>query len=528
MVGFGLSTEEGQQVACLAENTGGRYFPAQDAESLDEALNDTVTELAEAEPAEPDPEPAELPEASVSGPETVEIGRSFTVVWDGPGEYRDRIVLFDPSFDRGAGDGEGREVTGRRLRNGDMDKREVRLIAPVRPGSYQLQYRYGARRLVLGTAEIEVVDAAVSLDAPATVDIGREFTVTWAGPGGRYDRIRLIDTLAKDGRSEVVTGKLLRNDDFDGKRVKLIAPAKPGFYRLQYWNRDNRAELATRQIEVLEAEVGITAPDSVAMGTRFRAGWVGPGGRYDSVRLVDPAGDDGDGKVISNQRILGGDYDNKTVTLTAPAKPGDYLLQYYNRGNRSVLATTPLKVEAMTVSLEAPDAVTMGHVVRVKWSGPGGARDRIEIWDAEAKAGRGEVVKSGRIASGDMDKRLVELVAPVKPGGYVLRYWNADSRTVLAEAPLTVEAMEVGLSAPDATEAGTVIEVVWQGPGAARDRIQIADPKTGKVPVSKRIASGDYDNRKVTLNAPKPGAYVLRYWSADSKTVLAERPLTVD
>ncbi|MBZ0217114.1 MAG: VWA domain-containing protein, partial [Fimbriimonadaceae bacterium] len=42
VVGFGLSAEEGAQVACLAENTGGQYFSANDGESLVEALNETV------------------------------------------------------------------------------------------------------------------------------------------------------------------------------------------------------------------------------------------------------------------------------------------------------------------------------------------------------------------------------------------------------------------------------------------------------------------------------------------------------
>lgn len=56
VVGFGLSEEEGRQVACLAENTGGRYIEAGDAASLSEALVETVVVQAEPEP-EPEPEP---------------------------------------------------------------------------------------------------------------------------------------------------------------------------------------------------------------------------------------------------------------------------------------------------------------------------------------------------------------------------------------------------------------------------------------------------------------------------------------
>lgn len=56
VVGFGLTAEEGKQVACLAENTGGKYFQASDAKSLGEALKTTVM-------AAPAPEPAPAPAA---------------------------------------------------------------------------------------------------------------------------------------------------------------------------------------------------------------------------------------------------------------------------------------------------------------------------------------------------------------------------------------------------------------------------------------------------------------------------------
>ncbi|MEX0344920.1 MAG: VWA domain-containing protein [Rhizobiaceae bacterium] len=57
VVGFGLSDEDGKQVACLAEETGGKYLKAEDAGALGDALTATVVEAA----AEPEPEPAPEP-----------------------------------------------------------------------------------------------------------------------------------------------------------------------------------------------------------------------------------------------------------------------------------------------------------------------------------------------------------------------------------------------------------------------------------------------------------------------------------
>jgi Ca-activated chloride channel family protein len=58
VVGFGLTAEEGRQVACLAENTGGKYIQASDEAALKEALAETVAAPAPA----PEPQPAPAPE----------------------------------------------------------------------------------------------------------------------------------------------------------------------------------------------------------------------------------------------------------------------------------------------------------------------------------------------------------------------------------------------------------------------------------------------------------------------------------
>jgi Ca-activated chloride channel family protein len=64
VVGFGLTEDEGKQVACLAENTGGKYFQASDAPQLVAALTETVAQAPMSKPAEkvaeavPEPEPA--------------------------------------------------------------------------------------------------------------------------------------------------------------------------------------------------------------------------------------------------------------------------------------------------------------------------------------------------------------------------------------------------------------------------------------------------------------------------------------
>ncbi|MDG4882613.1 VWA domain-containing protein [Mesorhizobium sp. WSM4884] len=62
VVGFGLTADEGKQIACLAENTGGKYIQASDEKALQEALVETVAAPAPAPEPTPAPAPAPAPE----------------------------------------------------------------------------------------------------------------------------------------------------------------------------------------------------------------------------------------------------------------------------------------------------------------------------------------------------------------------------------------------------------------------------------------------------------------------------------
>jgi Ca-activated chloride channel family protein len=67
VVGFGLTADEGKQVACLADNTGGKYIQASDEKALQDALVETIAVA----PA-PAPEPAPAPQPA-SAPELPEV-----------------------------------------------------------------------------------------------------------------------------------------------------------------------------------------------------------------------------------------------------------------------------------------------------------------------------------------------------------------------------------------------------------------------------------------------------------------------
>jgi Ca-activated chloride channel family protein len=414
VVGFGLSAEEGKQVACLAENTGGSYFAANDASSLAAALTRTVVETPKVPP------PAE---ATLVAPDSVAVASTFEASWTGPDGQYDEVQLFDPA---GRG-GDGALVTRQRLRTapGHADK-SVQLVAPGKAGEYMLRYYQAEHRRVLATRTIQATEIDVSLTAPDSVPIASRFRVAWVGPGANYDEVRITDA-----NQRLVTRQRVRTDkDFDSKVVSLVAPATPGEYTLEYYNLDNRKVLVTRTLAVVAADVSLTAPDSVPAASRFRVGWTGPGAQYDEIRLVDGAG-----KLVTRQRVTTDeDYQERVATLAAAAKPGEYMLQYYNADNRKALASRPLRVEAIEVSLDAPANSAPGGRITVAWIGPGSQYDEVRLVDAAGKIAARQRVRTDR----GFDDKTVSLPGPQAPGDYTLQYYNSDNRAVMAERSIGI------------------------------------------------------------------------------------------
>lgn len=176
VVGFGLSDEDGQKVACLAEETGGKYLKAEDADALGEALTTTVVEAAP-EPA-PKPEPTR-PEFNVVV--TAMLAEGGPVVENGG----DVLWEFRAINDEGKVQ---RKVENRRY--GSQHK--VNLPA----GKYMMKTRLGKIEL---EQEIEVSDS----------EVFEEDVILNAGIVAISPKRKADDTdVTTDARVEVFFGKL--------------------------------------------------------------------------------------------------------------------------------------------------------------------------------------------------------------------------------------------------------------------------------------------------------------------------------
>ncbi|MDF2096857.1 vWA domain-containing protein, partial [Aquibaculum arenosum] len=196
VVGFDLSGEDQEAVACLADRTGGRFLAADNADELSSALGEVGETLAQAtvEEPEPEPEPEEpaLPSVEVTAPETATIGSTVEVEWNAPEQSERDMMTIVPL---GTEDGE----VGNYIRV--RDDSAGTLQVPANTGFYEVRYVVNDGRGTAGSAEIEVVDAAITLEAPENATSGAAFAVSWSDSIHPQDYVTIVPMGAEEGES---------------------------------------------------------------------------------------------------------------------------------------------------------------------------------------------------------------------------------------------------------------------------------------------------------------------------------------
>ncbi|WP_316013635.1 vWA domain-containing protein [Roseobacter sp. HKCCA0434] len=333
VVGFGLTEEEGAQVSCLAENTGGRYFEASDGAALTDALDQTLTAAAP-----PIVEVAPLPDATLEAADSAPILAYIDVAWTGPGAEDDYLEIVEDV-----------ETPGRWLTFAyvDPDSDTVSLQMPPGPGDYLIRYVSTERQhAVLAERPITVTEAEFVLDGPAGAAPAETIEVFWRGPGGAEDYIDIqrADTEATSGETSWAWAR-------DGNPAAIRVPVEPGDYNLRYVVQgvNSRAVGLAIPFTVTEPKGEIVAPAAVRPGAEFPARAEGPVDSDFWVDIVPPGFAAFSGEIDYFYLYDGGVPGVVESSLTAPEEPGSYELRYVvedMRGNRTVIRRQPVEVRA--------------------------------------------------------------------------------------------------------------------------------------------------------------------------------------
>ncbi|MFP1644803.1 vWA domain-containing protein [Pontitalea aquivivens] len=359
------------------------------------------------------------PPAQVHAPAQVVVGSAFPVTWRAEGLHPRDYVTIVPA---GARDGD----------YGDYDRMEGRaegdLRAPAEPGLYEVRLQLDSGDRVLARTAIEVVDADVTVTAPAQVVVGSAFPVTWRAEGLHpRDYVTIVPAGARDGDY----------GDYDRMEGRaegdLRAPAEPGLYEVRLQLDSGDRVLARTAIEVVEGDVAINGPDRVRAGTGIAVSWTGTIHPRDYIAIVPVGTPDG---AQNGYRRVG---DAEMADLTAPPEPGAYEIRYHLDHGDRVMARRPIEVLAADAPMDdgaglvVPATAKPGEIITVSWTVEADDADR-RVALARADAPDFTWISAHRVG----DENQTEFRLPGDPGQYEVRFLDLRDQSVLGRAIITL------------------------------------------------------------------------------------------
>ncbi|AKI01805.1 von Willebrand factor type A domain [Hoeflea sp. IMCC20628] len=499
VVGFDLKDEENASLSCIAENTGGVFVTANNAAELHDALAQVQSAMAEPSVIpEAKPEQPVVPEVEITAPEQATTGAAFDVAWSKTINGSDYITIVPAGADEGS--------RGNHIRAGS--DREGSLRAPSEPGLYEVRYVLEEGKKTLAIAAVELVEAQVEITAPEQATTGAVFDVAWSKTINESDYITIVPAGADQGSR----GNHIRaGSDREGS---LRAPSEPGLYEVRYVLEEGKKTLAIAAVELVEAQVEITAPEQATTGAVFDVAWSKTINESDYITIV-PAGADQGSR--GNHIRAGSDREGN---LRAPSEPGLYEVRYVLEEGKKTLAIAAVELVEAQVEITAPEQATIGAVFDVAWSKTINESDYITIVPAGADQGsRGNHIRAGSDREGS-------LAAPAEPGLYEVRYVLEEGKKTLATAAIELVEAEIGISGPGIVRAGTDVDITWSSTVNRHDYVTIVPAGVDEGARDTHLRTGD--KTKGRLTAPtEPGLYEIRYVLEEGKKTLATAQLEV-
>ena len=316
VVGFDVADPAARaQMQCIADNTGGMFLTANNAEELASALEQMV--MAPAAPPPPPPVVEVTFTARIGGAEGPLI--TDPVLWD-----------IAPLPENVTADTEGNP-----------------LVYGMGTGSYTVT-AYWTVQEVAETVQFVITDAPreiavifaapppqASITAPATAAAGATLEIGWTGPNYAGDFIGV-------GMANAQGGSRWQNytRTADGSPLMLEMPAEPGQYLIRYFIDQDRQIIAEVPITLTEVTATLNAPDIVKLGETITITWTGPNYRGDYIG-IGRADAEGGARWQDYERTENG----SPLMMDAPDEPGAYVIRNFIDQDNRVIASRPLMVQ---------------------------------------------------------------------------------------------------------------------------------------------------------------------------------------
>jgi Ca-activated chloride channel family protein len=388
IVGMGLTDESRQEIACLWEGSGGRYFSIASVGDFEGAMREVAAARRDAAATPP---LAQLPAAPEPAPEAAPVPET------GPGAWVEVAALL--STELGADVIPPAEAAPAPAPEA-LAHAEVPEPAPPRAVEY-----FGGPRLDLAPADLEAPAPAEALaEEPAISEVLASAAAAEPSPA------------APPTPPELPAGPL-----FPAPLATAPAPrAEPCAVVLVRDDGSGPEATAAPPPAVL------TGPTTTSAGAALALRWTGAVAPGDFMTIVPAGADEGTWSLLGFPDAAGG------VGLRAPDRPGDYELRYVSAADGGTRARRSLSVTTVDAHLSAPLRVRPGDPIPVGWRGPGYPGDFLTIVQRGTEEGRWGYYAYTEAGT------PVTLRAPEESGTYEIRYVLDQSGRTLASVEVAV------------------------------------------------------------------------------------------
>lgn len=353
VIGFDVQNPAHQaQLRCLAENTGGRYFNARDAQELSRAVQGAMKASIQ-----PPPPPA-MATLAVQGQAVVT--QPLTVAWTGPADEGDYITVVPPDAP------DGRYLTYAYVPEAEGEgSGSVEFKMPATAGEYELRYVSPRReKQVLARMALAIGDLEAVIEAPDTAVAGTTLTVIARGPVAGEHWVGFVEP-GKDAAAFINNhyARLVKSGD----PLEIKVPGEVGDYELRYVLNESERVAYSRPIKVVAAETRVDGPAEVMAGDLVTIQATGP---LDGSHWIGfaPAGSEA-GAYINNAYYRP-EASSGSGVVTAPFEPGDYEYRYILFEGQTIAASRLVKVLPAKATLSVPTTASADSDIEVGFSGP--------------------------------------------------------------------------------------------------------------------------------------------------------------
>ena len=498
VIGFGVDKETSEQLQCIAANTGGLYFPANNSEQLNDALKQVV-------------EKAKVITIRAINENEGNILHKM-VDWKLINQETEEVISLN-----GTGAAVYLNIEGDAAKDAQANHKKIS------SGNWLIS---GTSGNYSGEASAEIVGdedqlikvnmnkqlPKVTISAVDEAIIGTELELSWDAP---KDLNGLINLQIRDEKPVFYTRPYIYTQN---KKKSMRLPAIAGDYLLRFYDiKDNKTILVEKPITLKPAEILIEAPDEAGTGTEIDLSWIAPKTSEAKInlQLVED-------KPNYNTRPYFYTKDKKEATMRMPSAAGNYVLRYYNSSDQKIMSEKPIVLIEEKITIIAPDEAGTGTEIDLSWDAPKSSEAKINLQLADEKPNyntRPYLYTKG--------KKEATMRMPSTAGNYVLRYYNSSDQKIVIERPIVLIEEKITINAPDEAGTGTEIDLSWDAPKSSEAKInlQLADEKPNYNTRPYLYTKG---KKEATMRMPSTaGNYVLRYYNSSDQKIVSERPIVL-